>query len=538
MTSGPHAQMIDDGASRTRAPFPWWILFGGVLLACIYLPTLATRFDFVDDGNLVYPSSPMPLGPRLHWVWEKIVANYTILGPFRPVLWCHWELEAEAFGGRSIYWRLARLGWTCVAAGMFLWLMRELGIRPTAALAAIALAMWNPYRNEIWTSLTLAEGVAMPYALAALVCALRAGRSAKPWRWDLLGVLCMLAALGCKNTFAALVPAQVYLRVVSDESDFFGGLRRHGRRSGVLALSLLLPATHYVYFVAHWHRGQYAVQGPSWTQGERILHTIIGAISPEYVGIGLVAAICALVINRYALRRELDIREYRESTKSGFANPDGGPRYRAILVAGLLLLTAGLGVYLPINAMSGRYAIPAAWGVDLMVAALLSAVLQLCKQRTAKVVFTAFACGLVLVAVANVGRQQKVAARAQMLWDSLEWVEERVPAGACVAWQCSPTLGVEEGVHFNWHLQGRGRKKVSVVLVDQQDEPISRPELPMSREAPKKPDFLITGASISPGAGWQLERVVRVGYWKDRRSFVCSVWTPAHDGYVADALKK
>ena len=28
--------------------------------------------------------------------------------------------------------------------------------------------MWNPYRNEIWTSLTLSEGVAMPYALAGL----------------------------------------------------------------------------------------------------------------------------------------------------------------------------------------------------------------------------------------------------------------------------------------------------------------------------------------------------------------------------------
>jgi hypothetical protein len=530
--------MIDDRASRTCAPFPWCILIGGVLLACLYLPTLATRFDFVDDGNLVYPSSPMPLGPRLQWTWEKTVANYTILGPFRPVLWCHWEFEAEAFGGNPIYWRLARLGWTSLAAGMFLWFMRELGIRPAAALAATALAMWNPYRNEIWTSLTLAEGVAMPYAVAALVCVLRAGRSAKPWRWDLVSALCMLAALGCKNTFAALVPAQIYLRVVADGSDFVSGLRRHGWRAGALALSLLLPAAHYAYFVAHWHPGQYALQGPSWTQAERILHAVSGAMSPEYVGIGLVAAVCALVISRYTSRRVMGTREYPESTKSVFAIPDGGPRYRATLVAGLLLLTAGMGAYLPINAVSGRYAIPAAWGVDLLVAAQLSAVLQLCKQRTARVVFTAFACGLVLVAVANVGHQQKVAARTEMLWDSLEWVEERAPAGACVAWQCSPTLGVEEGIHFNWHLQGRGRKKVSVVLVDEQDQPISRPELPLSREARRKPDYLITGASISPGAGWQLERVIRIEYWKDRRSFECSVWTSAHDGFVADASKK
>ena len=34
---------------------PWWIPIGAVLLALLYLPTLATRFDFIDDGNLVYP---------------------------------------------------------------------------------------------------------------------------------------------------------------------------------------------------------------------------------------------------------------------------------------------------------------------------------------------------------------------------------------------------------------------------------------------------------------------------------------------------
>ena len=86
-----------------------------------------------------------------------------------------------------------------LAAGMMLWLMRELRIHPIAAFLATAVALWNPYRNEIWTSLSLAEGVAMPYALLALVCAVRAARSSRSWVWDLVGVACVLTALGCKS---------------------------------------------------------------------------------------------------------------------------------------------------------------------------------------------------------------------------------------------------------------------------------------------------------------------------------------------------
>ena len=40
-----------------QSRFPWWIPAGGLLLAALYLPTLATPFDFIDDGNLVYPAA-------------------------------------------------------------------------------------------------------------------------------------------------------------------------------------------------------------------------------------------------------------------------------------------------------------------------------------------------------------------------------------------------------------------------------------------------------------------------------------------------
>ena len=112
----------------------------------------------------------------LEVVWGKVVANYEHLGPFRPVLWCHWELAADLLGGSEFGWRLTRLVWCGLATLMLLWLFAELRMARVAALAAAAIAMWNPYRNEIWTSLTLSEGVAMPYALLALVCACRAPR--------------------------------------------------------------------------------------------------------------------------------------------------------------------------------------------------------------------------------------------------------------------------------------------------------------------------------------------------------------------------
>src|SRR5262249_55046256 len=101
--------------------FPLWIvLLGASVIPLIYTPTLGTRFDFIDDGNLVSPAPLMPLGPRLDLVRQKIVANYQHLGPFRPVLWAHWEFFAELCDGEAVRWRLVRLGWSMFATGMLL----------------------------------------------------------------------------------------------------------------------------------------------------------------------------------------------------------------------------------------------------------------------------------------------------------------------------------------------------------------------------------------------------------------------------------
>jgi hypothetical protein len=512
--------------SPARRRIPWWVLLGGPLLACLYVPTLATRFDFIDDGNLVYPADPMPLGQRVQLVWQKIQANQEDLGPFRPVLWCHWEAEAELLGANDVRWRAARLVWTALAACALLWLLREMGICPWAALPAAALAMWNPYRNEIWTSLTLSEGVAMPYALMALVCAIRAARSSRAWPWDLAGIFCALAAMGCKNTFAALVPAQVFLRIAPDGRDFLRGVRRNGWPASLLTLSLLLPVIHFIYFKLHWRPGQYVTQAPSWIQLQRLLRGVLGAISLDFVGIGLASALAVLAAKRFA-RNGPDLKDESRATPE---SPTVGSypvldRYRAALIAGSLLLIAGIAAYLPMDAVSGRYTMPAVWGLDLMIAAVLGALLEVAPSVWRRLAYTAFLCGLVLVASANVGRQQKFASRAEVLWNSLEWAEEHVPDGACVAWQCGPTLNEEEGIHFAWHLQARGRKQLSVVLLDEQGKEHLRSDAHLKRDGAPAPTLLVTGTPTSPGNGWHMLQSLSVPYWMKRRTQQCYVWS-------------
>jgi hypothetical protein len=206
------------------------------------------------------------------------------------------------------------------------------------------------------------------------------------------------------------------------------------------------------------------------------------------------------------------------------------------MLAGLLWLSAGIVVYLPMNAMSGRYTIPAVWGLDLIVAALFSAVLEETRPVGQQAAFAALVCGLICVAAANLGRQERFAARAALLWNALEWVETEAPDGACVAWQCSPTLGAEEGIHFNWHLQARARKKVSVVLVDEHGKPIPRPELRSTGVTTLSPSVIITGSPAQPRDGWDVRQLLRVPYWMSTRTQECYVWMPSDGDYAAKAF--
>lgn len=498
-----------------RPRFGWRVvLIGAVLLPALYLPTLRTPFDFIDDGNLVYPAPPMPLADRLHRVWERIEANSIHLGPFRPVLWVHWETFAALCRGDAFRWRCVRLLWCGLAAAALLTLLRELRLKPGAALAAAAVAMWNPYRNEIWTSLTLAEGVAMPYALLGLYCAARAARSERPLGWDLGAALGTLAALGCKNTFAALVPVQMFLRVACAEGmDWRVALRRHGRRAALIGLLLILPAAHYVYFKQHWHPGQYEPGSPSLAQLGRMVRSLLGAVSLDFMGAGLGLAVAVVLI----ARRRDDLR------------PLAGCDRRTAAV-GLLLIVLGVGAYLPMTMVSGRYVMPAVWGVDLILAVLFGRLAELPAGPGKRIAVVGLAVGLIAVAVANLGKQEKFAARARLLWQTLEWVEREADPAARLAWVSGPDLNVEEGIHFRWHLLYRGHADLAVGLFDENGQALERCELP----PPDGPAVLtVTGKPYPPDGPWFLKRSFRAVYWGGRREYDCYLWSAAREAVAS-----
>ncbi|MGL4424587.1 MAG: hypothetical protein ACRCZF_28295 [Gemmataceae bacterium] len=484
-----------------------WIFVGAIVLAAGYLPTLATPFDFIDDGNLVYPTPGLSASQHVELWWTKVQANYEHLGPFRPTLWVHWQVASNLFGGDALCWRLGRLVNTALAAGMLLWLFRALRIAPVAALLSGAVALWNPYRNEIWTSLTLAEGIAMPYALFALIAARHACRSTRPWAWDLAGMIAFVMALGCKNTFAGLIAPLLILRIWNESLGWKQSLRQSTLRSLVLLLPLALPAAHYFYFKAHWHPGQYETHPPSFAQLGRILNSLKGATSVEFVGIGM--AVCTgLVLVRQGWRAFMP--------------------YRVAIVAGLVLTLAGIAVYLPMTMMSGRYSMPAVWGLDILGAVVLSAFGSLPRERWRQCGYVLLWLGLLAVTISNMGKQEKFAARAKMLWQALEEVEKAAPTNASIDWVSGDAtrgaLNIEEGIHFRWHLLHRGRTDLVVNLVDEMGEKLVRVELP---EAAQLPSLEVRGMPgnqpVAVPAGWGTLGVYRAEYQLGRKVFVCQV---------------
>ena len=482
------------------------ILIWAALIACLYLPTLATPFDFIDDGNLVYPSREATLAGKVDYYWKSVVANYEDLGPFRPTLWAHWRLEAELFKANPHVWRAARWVFTFLATAAFLALMVELRFAWPAALFTTALAMWNPYRNEIWTSLTLSEGVAMPYVVMALVCALRAARSEKAWRWDVAGLLCMLVALGCKNTFAAVIPAQLFLRVAPDGRDVVAGLRKHWLAAGVLCCALLLPVGHYLYFVTHWHAGQYAPSPNLWKQLKGMLSAEKGAVSSDFMAAGYVLALVAVAANGGL----------------GAAARKVWEEYRAPLIGGAMLFVLGVGIYMKIDGICGRYSIPGVWGLDMWIGVVLSLLIAQPKSAWKSVAAAALCAGLVAVAVSDVNKQVQFAARAKLLWQVVHYVESTAPAEKSIAWIAVPD-DIQEGIHIAWHLDERGYpQNISLFKADGTPQP--RHELPANNEPL---EFAITenaGPVPLPG-NWKHVRDFTQPRWFGERSFTLVYWT-------------
>ena len=129
-------------------------------------------------------------------------------------------------------------------------------------------------------------------------------------------------------------------------------------------------------------------------------------MSLDALGAGLALLAVALLVARCTRRR-------------GDAPTDEtveiGGKYRGALLAGAALLFAGFAVYLPMGMVSGRYTMPAVWGLDLMLAVLFSLLCATPRSFWKKVAFVALGGGLVALAVMCIGKQEKFAARARVL---------------------------------------------------------------------------------------------------------------------------
>lgn len=508
-----------------------WIFLGALLLAAGYLPLLGARFDFIDDGNLVYPTPPCSPGERLEIVWDKIDANVKSLGPFRPVLWVHWELQADLLQGSEFGWRAVRLAWCFLSSLLLLWWFAEFGVPPLAAVAAGAVAIWNPYwSSEIWKSNTLAEGVAMPYALLGLIAARKASRSAHPWCWDVIGFLGVLAALGCKNTFIALIPAQVFLRVYSDGASIREGIRRHWKAAAFLSLAAIMPIAHFIWFKYNWRPGNYTTSPPTWAQLARILTSYRGGIGLDVLGAGMALAVAA----QYVWHR-------RPEATDGVHEPSSGPgrwivewfgRNRAAVVAGLVLWTASVVVYLPMNAMTGRYTIPGIWGLNLIVAVLLGGLVDLRLPHWTRAAWTALGIGIAVILVQTVGKEFEFRARNELLWETVEWIERDVPDGSRVAWICQENLrndlDPQEGVHVYWHIKERKRKQVKIDLYSADGKPVESTDM---LHIDGTPDWAVWGLAPNPWrSNWEVRQHWEVPYWLGLRRFQCTIGAPTSGG--------
>jgi hypothetical protein len=309
-----------------------------------------------------------------------------------------------------------------------------------------------------------------------------------------------LVALGCKNTFAAIIPAHVALRMLSDELSWREAWRKHGFRALVLASTLALPVAHFVYFKLNWHPGQYRPSGPSVAQLVRVLSALKGGLGLDFLGAGVAVAVVV------AARGWLQVRDCR-----------------AAVVCGVLLAGAGAAVYLPMDDMSGRYTMPAVWGLDILFALLLAALLKSPAGRTRTLALVALCVGLVALLWANVLRQEKVAARARMLWQVVHYLESTAPPSAGVMWVSGDStrgaMNVEEGIHVQWHLARRGRPDIRIALFDTNEQPLDRVEL---SPAGGEPLFRVSGsASIPPG--WEPDWAVTEMYQFGRKRYDCHV---------------
>ena len=192
--------------------------------------------------------------------------------------------------------------------------------------------------------------------------------------------------------------------------------------------------------------------------------------------------------------------------------------YRLALQTGLLLLVCGIGIYLPIQGVAGRYTMPAAWGADLWLAALLSALVSVPLLFWRRLALGLLLGGLLGIVLINLGRQDKVQAHNALLWQALEYLEQEVPPTATVIWLQAPDgvsppgLPYPDGVHFRAHLQGRKRSAIDL-------QPV------WWNEYQELPGLILSSGPLHSVQGdYRLVREFHTRYWAGHKSYQCFLW--------------
>jgi hypothetical protein len=128
-----------------------------------------------------------------------------------------------------------------------------------------------------------------------------------------------------------------------------------------------------------------------------------------------------------------------------------------------------------------------------------------------------------------------------MLWQALDFVEHQpLPPTASVAWVSDPAansggrtansssatpLNVEEGIHFDWHMQARNRIRCVVKLLDESGRAVDRPDVEPVGNC--SPSFVLTAFDPPPselGQGWQKVKTFEETYWAGTKKYQATVW--------------
>lgn len=472
--------MIEETVDRRMVSFPlWFMLLASVLISALFLPTLATPFDFSEDGCLVYRDIfHVRYDNFCTAVMRQTISEFQHTGPFRPVVWAHWYASSLIHGHNALAYRMERLICCAIAAFCFLLLLREFNINPIASTLVATLACWSTARSEIWLYHGMPEAYGMPYALITLCCAVRASRNGASIYWDVGATVFFLLCLGVKNTYVALLPALLWFRTIGGSISPTEAIAKTGFRLLFYLMPAALPFLHFILLKLYPLPTHFQTQMKI---GHLVTHShaLYTAIHPKAMMAGVVFSLVVLLFTRHKV--SLDY------SKKWFDDPLSKP-----LGGAILLLSFGLAVYLPWSQSHYRYSMPAVWGADILLGLLLTAAAVHLSFFVRTCLYCVVLMGLLKIGSDTYTVQRTLTARLIPMWQVLKDLEARQPASFALVKGNGTDFYEEECFHFRFHFSHRGSDKSRLTIVPRETMPTT--------------EFVITRSNECPGDRYSIEK--------------------------------